>query len=178
MTHEFSMSPKRTLRTASALRLALFEPDIPANTGTMLRLGACLGVAIDVIEPAGFAFTVRELKRAALDYAQLADIERHRSWAGFLARHESRGGRLVLLTTKAPLAYTDFSFRADDTLLVGRESAGAPAAVHARADARVRVPLRPGLRSLNVALAAAMVLGEAMRQCSAWPSEAEASEAR
>lgn len=178
MTHEFSTPRESPARGASALRLALFEPDIPANTGTMLRLGACLGVAIDIIEPAGFAFTVRELRRAALDYAELAEIERHRSWAGFLVRHESRGGRLVLLTTRAPLAYTDFRFRADDTLLVGRESAGAPEAVHARADARVRVPLRPGLRSLNVAVAAAMVLGEAMRQCAAWPVAAETSEAR
>jgi len=177
MTHEFpAASAIRQNRTAK-LRLALFEPDIPANTGTMLRLGACLGVAVDIVEPAGFAFTVRELKRAALDYAGHAEIERHRSWSAFLAAHETRGGRLVLLTTKATRLYTDFGFRADDTLLVGRESAGVPPEVHARADARLRIPMRPGLRSLNVAVAAAMVLGEAMRQCADWPAPDDESEA-
>lgn len=152
------------------MRLALFEPDIAANTGTMIRLGACLAVPIDIIEPAGFAFTVRELKRAVLDYAALAEIERHVSWSAFLETHEARGGRLVLLTTKAPLAYTECRFRADDTLLVGRESAGVPAEVHARADACIVIPMRPEARSLNVAVAAAMVLGEALRQCAGWPA--------
>jgi tRNA (cytidine/uridine-2'-O-)-methyltransferase len=152
------------------MRLALFEPDIAANTGTMIRLGACLGIPIDIVEPAGFSFTVRELRRAALDYAALAEIERHVSWPAFLQAHAARGGRLVLLTTKAPLAYTECRFRADDTLLVGRETAGVPAAMHARADARTAVPMRPGARSLNVAVAAAMVLGEALRQCAGWPA--------
>lgn len=155
------------------MRLALYQPDIPANTGTMIRLGACLGVAIDIIEPAGFAFTVRDLKRAVLDYGALAEIVRHASWRAFLQAPRRGAGRLVLLTTKAPLAYTDFRFRADDVLLLGRESAGVPAAVHERAEARVRVPLRPEARSLNVALAAAMVLGEALRQTAGWQGRPE-----
>lgn len=152
------------------MRLALYEPDIPANTGTMIRLAACLGIAIDIIEPTGFTFTVRDLKRAMLDYAPLAEIVRHASWPAFLEAVGSVGGRLVLLTTRAPLAYTDFAFRADDILLVGRESAGAPEAVHRRVEARLRVPMRPQARSLNVAVAAAMVLGEALRQTELWPA--------
>ena len=150
------------------MRLVLFEPDIPANTGTMIRLGACLAVPIDIIEPAGFAFSVRTLKRAMLDYAPLAEIVRHASWRAFL---EARGGdRLVLLTTRAPLAYTEFAFRGDDVLLVGRESAGVPEAVHERVDARLRIPMGAGARSLNVAAAAAMALGEALRQTAGWPA--------
>lgn len=155
------------------MRLALYEPDIPANTGTLIRLGACLGVPLDIIEPAGFAFTVRELKRAVLDYGPLAEIVRHASWQAFLETRVDGAGRLVVLTTQAPLAYTDFGFRADDVLLVGRESAGVPAAVHERADVRLRVPMRAPARSLNVAVAAAMVLGEALRQTAAWPGDHE-----
>ena len=151
------------------MRLALFEPDIPQNVGAMVRLGACLGVPIDVIEPCGFAFDPRRLRRVALDYIDHAEIARHSSWNAYTA---ARGaGRLVLLTTAASTRHVDFAFRADDTLVVGRESVGAPEMVHAAADARVRVPLRPGLRSLNVATAAAIVLGEALRQINGFPGE-------
>jgi tRNA (cytidine/uridine-2'-O-)-methyltransferase len=151
------------------MRLALYQPDIPQNTGTLLRLGACLGVAVDIIEPAGFAFSDRDLKRAVMDYAPLAESLRHASWRAFLETHRCSDRRLLLLTTKASLAYTEFRFRADDVLLLGRESAGVPAAVHRAVAARLRVPMRPEARSLNVAVAAAMVLGEALRQTGAWP---------
>lgn len=157
------------------MRLALYQPDIPQNTGTMLRLCACLGVPMDLIEPAGFTFTNRDLKRAALDYAPLAEVARHRSWAAFQAARAALGGRLVLLTTQAELPYVDFGFQAEDILLVGREQAGAPPEVHEAADARLRVPMRPQARSLNVAVAAAMVLGEALRQ-TGWRSTGEARE--
>lgn len=143
------------------MRLALYQPDIPQNAGAMIRLAACLGVGLDVIEPCGFTFTDRQLKRAAMDYAPLADVRRHASWETF---RPARGGRLVLLTTAGRIAYTEAVFAADDVLLVGRESAGVPEAVHAAADLAVRVPMREGARSLNVALAASLVLGEALRQ--------------
>jgi tRNA (cytidine/uridine-2'-O-)-methyltransferase len=151
------------------MRLALFEPDIPQNAGALLRLGACLGVPVDLIEPCGFLLDDRRLKRAGLDYLALAALTRHASWAAFLATRT--GGRLLLLTTRGSTAYHRFAYRPDDTLLLGRESAGAPQAVHAAADARLRIPLRPGLRSLNVALAAAMALGEALRQTEGFPTE-------
>lgn len=148
------------------MRLALYEPDIPQNVGALLRLGACLGVPLDVIEPCGFVFDDRRLKRAALDYLDKAALTRHPSWDAFL---KAREGRLVLLSTKAEILYTDFAFREDDILLVGRESAGAPETVHTTADARLKVPMRAGLRALNVALAAALVLGEALRQTKGFP---------
>jgi tRNA (cytidine/uridine-2'-O-)-methyltransferase len=152
----------------AGLRLALFEPDIPQNAGSLLRLGACLGVGVDLIEPCGFLLTDRGLKRAGMDYLKSADFRRHESWARFLSdRHDA--GRLVLLTTKADTAYTDFAFQPGDTLLVGRESAGVPDHVHARADARVRIAMVPGMRSINVAQACAMVLGEALRQTGLGP---------
>lgn len=150
------------------MRLALFEPDIPPNLGTLLRLGACLGVPVHVIEPCGFPFSVASLRRAAMDYLEQAEIHRHDSWQHFVA--EKPPGRLLLLTTKAPVPYTEFSFRADDIILMGRESKGAPDYVHDAADARLIIPLRPGLRSINVATAAAMVLGEALRQTDSFPS--------
>ena len=150
------------------MRLALFEPDIPQNTGAVLRLGACLNVAVDIIEPCGFLLSDRRLKRAGLDYLATAELRRHTSWDAFVARPH---GRLVLLTTRGSLPYCRFAFRPDDTLLLGRESAGVPEAVHRAVDARLVIPLRPGQRSLNVALAAAMVLGEALRQLEAFPSE-------
>ncbi len=153
------------------MRLALYEPDIPQNTGAILRLGACLGVAIDVIEPLGFVLDDRRLRRAGLDYLDRVELCRHASWERFLAARAP--GRLVLLTTRGSLPYHRFAFRADDTLLLGRESAGVPEAVHAAAEARLRIPLRPGLRSLNVALAAAMAVGEALRQTGLFPREAE-----
>ena len=146
------------------MRLALYQPDIPQNAGTILRLAACLGVAVDVIGPAGFDMSDRNLRRAGLDYLNHVEIARHVSFAAF---QEARRGRLVLLTTAASTAYTGFAFAADDTLLLGRESAGVPASVHEVADARVRIRMRAGLRSLNIAVAAAMVLGEALRQTGA-----------
>lgn len=144
------------------MRLALFEPDIPQNTGAILRLGACCGVPVDLIEPFGFLWEDRRLKRAGLDYLDAVELARYASWAKFCA---ARGtGRLILITTRGTIPYHRFAFRADDTLLFGRESSGVPDAVHEVAAARLVIPLRPGLRSLNVALAAAMVLGEALRQ--------------
>lgn len=153
------------LRTSEpVLRLALYQPDIPQNTGTILRTAACLGVAVDVIEPAGFTITDKGLKRAGLDYLPAAAWVRHASFARFDEARRRDGARLVLLTTKAALAYTEFAYRPGDVLLLGRESAGVPDEVHALADARVTIPMVPGMRSLNVAVAAAMVLGEALRQ--------------
>jgi tRNA (cytidine/uridine-2'-O-)-methyltransferase len=149
------------------MRLALYEPDIPQNTGALLRLGACLGVPVDIIEPCGFLFSDRGLKRAGMDYLAEADYRRHESWAAFEAQ---RSGRLVLLSSRASNPYTEFVFAADDVLLLGRESAGVPDAVRDAADARLRIPLKPGLRSLNVALAASMVLGEALRQTKGFPA--------
>ena len=152
------------------MRLALFQPDIPQNAGSLIRLGACLGVPVDIIEPCGFLLTDRTLKRAGMDYLELASVTRHASWHAFLAAHRARGGRLVVLTAKGALSYTDFAFAAGDTLLLGRESAGAPEEVHAAADARLRIPLKAGLRSINVAQAGAMVLGEALRQTKGFPA--------
>jgi tRNA (cytidine/uridine-2'-O-)-methyltransferase len=150
------------------MRLALFEPDIPQNAGALLRLGACMGVGVDIIEPCGFLPTDRGLKRAGMDYLALAAMRRHASWDAFLAGRS--GGRLILLTTEAAQPYAGFAFAPDDTLLMGRESAGAPQTVHDVADARLLIPMQAGLRSLNVAQAAAMVLGEALRQCNLFPT--------
>jgi tRNA (cytidine/uridine-2'-O-)-methyltransferase len=149
------------------MRLALYEPDIPQNTGAILRLAACLGVAVDLIEPMGFVWDDRRLRRAGMDYLDGVDWTRHVSWDGFLAAR--RPGRLVLLTTSAPVGHVEFMFRPDDTLIRGRESAGAPARVHQAADAAVRIRLKPGMRSLNVAIAASIVLGEALRQTDLLP---------
>lgn len=146
------------------MRLALFEPDIPQNTGTLLRLAACLGVPVDIVGPTGFDMTSRMLRRAGLDYLDKVEIVRHPSFADFDTARHLRGSRMVLLTTHSTMAYTRFAFRGDDTLLLGRESAGVPDVIHEAADARLRVPMRPGLRSLNIAVAGAMVLGEALRQ--------------
>jgi tRNA (cytidine/uridine-2'-O-)-methyltransferase len=151
------------------MRLALFEPDIPQNTGAILRLAACMGAAVDIIEPCGFLLDDRRMRRAGMDYLDSVEIRRHASWHRYLENRESEAGRLLLLTTSARQTYTDFAFEAGDTLLFGRESAGVPEEVHVAADARLRVPMRPGLRSLNVALTAAMVLGEALRQTDAFP---------
>jgi tRNA (cytidine/uridine-2'-O-)-methyltransferase len=147
------------------MRLALYQPDIPQNTGTILRLAACLGVPVDVIGPAGFDLSDRALKRAGLDYLDHVELSRHESFASFDAGLRAAGtSRIVLLTTQAEATHLGFPFEKSDTLLLGRESAGVPEAIHARADARVRIPMRPGLRSLNIAVAAAIVLGEALRQ--------------
>jgi tRNA (cytidine/uridine-2'-O-)-methyltransferase len=148
------------------MRLALYQPDIAPNAGAMFRLAACLGVGVDLIEPAGFVLSDARLRRSAMDYLAAAEIARHVSWERFQA---ARTGRLVLLTTRADLAHCDAAFRSDDVLLVGSETAGVPDAVHDAADLRVRVPMRQELRSLNVALAAAIVLGEALSQTALWP---------
>ena len=144
------------------LRIALYQPDIPGNTGTILRLAACLGLGVDIIEPAGFDLSDRNLKRAGMDYLAMAALTRHVNFASFEAARASR--RLVLASTSAALPYTDFAFRPDDILLFGRESAGVPDSVHATADARILIPMRPESRSLNLALSVAMVAGEALRQ--------------
>jgi tRNA (cytidine/uridine-2'-O-)-methyltransferase len=151
------------------MRLALYEPDIPQNTGTILRTAACLGVPVDLIAPAGFDMTDRALRRAGLDYLKHVDLTRHESFAAFDAARRADGRRLILLTTHADTTYTAFAFTPADTLLLGRESAGVPPPVHAAADARLRIPMITGLRSLNVAVAAAMVLGEALRRTDAFP---------
>jgi len=150
------------------MRLALYQPDIAQNAASLIRLGACLGVGVDIIEPCGFLFTEAGFRRAGMDYLEMAEVNRHASWEAYLATREA--GRIVLLTTKASDLYTRFAFDADDTLLLGRESAGVPEDVHDRANARLRIPLRPGLRSINVAQAGAMVLGEALRQTSGFPA--------
>jgi tRNA (cytidine/uridine-2'-O-)-methyltransferase len=144
------------------MRLALYQPDIPQNLGAFIRLAACLGTPLDIIEPCGFPVDDRRIRRAAMDYVDLAQLQRHASWEAF--RRDRAPGRLVLLTTAGATRLPDARFRADDILLLGRESAGAPPEVHAAADLRIRVPLRKGLRSLNVATAATLVLGEALRQ--------------
>jgi tRNA (cytidine/uridine-2'-O-)-methyltransferase len=149
------------------MRLALFQPDIPQNAGAIARLGFCLGVGIDVIEPCGFHFGDAGFKRAGMDYAERAEMLRHDGWQTFLGAAD---GRVVLLTTKAELPYTAFRFSETDILLLGRESEGVPQYVHDAAHARIRVPMREGARSLNVALAAAIVLGEALRQTEALPA--------
>lgn len=148
------------------MRIALFEPDIPQNAAALIRLAACLGVPVDVIEPCGFLFSDAGFRRAGLDYVERAEIVRHVSWEAF---QTALSGRIVLLTTSATLAHTAFAFAPSDTLLLGRESAGVPEFVHEAADARVRIPLKPGLRSLNVAQAGAMGLGEALRQTKGFP---------
>jgi tRNA (cytidine/uridine-2'-O-)-methyltransferase len=146
------------------LRIALYEPDIPQNTGTVLRLCACLGIEAHIIEPAGFPASDRAFRRAGMDYLDAVALVRHRSWREFEAWRRQERHRLVLLTTAATISYLDCRFGADDILLFGRETVGVPQEVHTAADARLVIPMRPGLRSLNVALAAAMVAGEALRQ--------------
>lgn len=150
------------------MRIALFEPDIPQNTGTILRLGACLGISVDIIEPCGFPLSDRGLKRAGMDYLSIAAMTRFDSWDAYLAALTPKN-RLLLLSTKAATRYTDFTFEPDDILLLGRESAGVPDYVHARADARLIIPMAEGARSLNVAASCALVTGEALRQLDAFP---------
>ena len=152
------------------MRLALYQPDIPQNTGTILRLAACLEVPVDIIGPAGFDMTDRSLRRAGLDYLDHVKMIRYESFATYLASRGLKPGRLILLSSHADVAHTGFTFAADDTLLLGRESAGVPAEVHARADARIRIPIQAPLRSLNIAVAAAIVLGEALRQTGGFPA--------
>ncbi len=151
------------------MRLALYQPDIPQNTGTLIRLAVCLGLAVDVIEPCGFVFSDKHFRRAGMDYLKSADFTRHISWDAFRAARAAAAGRLVLLTTKARTPYTEFRFEKEDVLVLGSEGAGVPQSVHRGARARILVPMAPGARSLNVAVAAAMVLGEALRQTEGFP---------
>jgi tRNA (cytidine/uridine-2'-O-)-methyltransferase len=153
------------------IRLALYQPDIPTNTGTILRLAACLDTAVDIIEPCGFPFSDKALKRAGMDYLAQVDLTRHIDWTQFLADVRAKGRRLVLIETGGASAYTDFGFQPSDTLLLGRETAGSPPEVWAAADAVTTIPMRQSVRSLNVAVAAAMALGEALRQTNSFPIE-------
>ena len=150
------------------MRIALYQPDQAGNVGTILRLGACLGVPVDIVEPCGFPFSGRALKRAGMDYAEMAAVTRHSGWAAFEAQ---AAGRLVLLTTKGATPLPAARFEAGDTLLLGSESSGAPEEVHARADMRVRIPQVEGTRSLNLAVAAGIGLAEALRQVGAWAGQ-------
>jgi tRNA (cytidine/uridine-2'-O-)-methyltransferase len=150
------------MRMKSEIRLALYQPDMAPNTGAMMRLCACLGVGLDIIEPCGFPFDDRKLKRAAMDYVDHLEYRRHFSWNDFRGQLGAR--RLVLLTTKAELSYDRFAFKADDVLMVGRETSGVPPEVHRSVDASVLIPMHPAARSLNVGMAAAIVLSEALRQ--------------
>lgn len=146
------------------LRIALYQPDIAGNTGTILRMGACLGIAVDIIEPAGFDLSDRALRRAGMDYLEMATLTRHLDFASFERWRHAGGRRLVLFSTKAAMPYTEFDFTDGDILLFGRESSGLPDHVHDAADARLLIPMRGGGRSLNIALTAAMAAGEAVRQ--------------
>ena len=151
------------------MQLALYQPDIPQNAGTILRLCACLGVTAHLIEPAGFPISDKNFRRAGMDYLDQIDIRRHIGWTDFEIWRKSTGARLILATTRGATPYPDFAFRPDDILLMGRESAGVPEDVHESADARLLIPMRAGLRSLNVAVSAAMMMGEALRQLDAFP---------
>lgn len=151
------------------MRIALFEPDIPQNTGAILRLAACMGVGVDVIEPCGFVWTDRHLRRAGMDYLGQVDLKRHDSWPSFLAARSR--GRLLLLSTTGKTSPWRFAFAADDILLFGRETSGVTPEVRAAAAAALRIPMRPPARALNVALAAALVLGEALRQTQLLPDD-------
>jgi tRNA (cytidine/uridine-2'-O-)-methyltransferase len=146
------------------MHIALFEPDIPQNTGSMIRLAACMDTSLHIIEPCGFPFDDKRMRRVALDYFDAANITRHISWHHFLDWKKTQGGKLLLLSTHAAMPYTDYTFTKNDILLLGRESSGVPAHVRDTADHRLKIPMREGLRSLNVTLAASMVLGEAIRQ--------------
>jgi tRNA (cytidine/uridine-2'-O-)-methyltransferase len=146
------------------MHIALYEPDIPQNTGTILRLCSCLGLAAHIIEPAGFPVTNRAFRRAGMDYLDAVELTRHASFADFETWRRAQGLRLILLTTAAERSYLDFAYSTRDVLLLGRESAGVPPAAHEAADTRLRIPMRGGLRSLNVAMATAMAAGEALRQ--------------
>ena len=155
--------------TTPTLRLALYQPDIPQNAGTMIRMAACLGIAVDIIEPAAFDVSDRHFRRSGMDYLERATVMRHDSFAAFEAWRREAGRRLILAETDGTARHVDFAFRPGDIVMVGRESSGVAPEVHAAADASVHIPMQPGLRSLNVALAAAMVMGEALRQTGGYP---------
>jgi tRNA (cytidine/uridine-2'-O-)-methyltransferase len=150
------------------IRLVLFQPDIPQNAGAMMRLAACMGVSLDLVEPCGFPIDDQRMRRAGMDYIDKLDLVRHSSWDAF---RQVPGGRLILLTTAGTLSHADFAFREDDRIVVGRESAGVPPEIHDAADARIRIPMRPGIRSMNVAQAAAIGVAEALRQTGQLPAE-------
>jgi tRNA (cytidine/uridine-2'-O-)-methyltransferase len=152
------------VRDTSPMRLALYEPDIPQNTGTILRLAACLGMEAHIVEPTGFPSSDRAFRRAGMDYLDQVALTRHVSWSAFDAWRRAQRLRLVLFTTAAQRSYLDHAFQMDDILLFGRESSGVPQPVHEAAEVRLKIPIREGLRSLNVAMAAAMAAGEAIRQ--------------
>ncbi len=151
------------------IRLALYQPDIPQNTGAMLRLGACLAVPIDIIEPCGFPLSDKSLRRVGMDYMDQVDLTIHNGWDAFCSRLDDRSVRLILLTTKADTSFTDFAYVSDDVILMGRESAGVPDDVRQRANACLKIPISAAARSLNVATAASMALGEALRQTGGFP---------
>jgi len=161
----------------SRLRIALYQPDIPGNTGAILRMAACLGLTVDVIEPAGFDMSDRALRRAGMDYADQATLKRHRNWRHFLDWKERENRRLILASTKAATSYLRFRFATDDILLFGRESAGVPEDVHDVADHRLCVPMVEGRRSLNLAISTALFAGEALRQVSKDPNPRSADAA-
>ncbi|MDV7339816.1 tRNA (cytidine(34)-2'-O)-methyltransferase [Terasakiella sp. A23] len=152
------------------MRLALFQPDIPQNTGTLLRLAACMGIGVDIIEPCGFVLDDKRMRRAGMDYLHRVDLVRHNSWTSFCEVKKEKGGRLILLSTKAAHLYTEFEYQPNDTLLLGRESEGVPQEVHDHADERLIIPMSEGMRSINVAISGAMVLGEGLRQTDGFPS--------
>ncbi|WP_338425348.1 tRNA (cytidine(34)-2'-O)-methyltransferase [Sphingopyxis kveilinensis] len=152
------------------MEIALFQPDIAGNVGTILRTAACFGVSAHIVEPCGFPFGDAALRRAGMDYAARADVRRHADWDGFCDWSRGSGGRLVLLTTAGATPLPDFTFEYGDVLMFGSESAGVPPRVHAAATARVAIPMRPGFRSLNVAVAAGIALAEALRQTKGFPS--------
>jgi tRNA (cytidine/uridine-2'-O-)-methyltransferase len=151
---------------SAVIRLVLFQPDIPQNAGAMMRLAACMGISLDLVEPCGFPLDDQRMKRAGMDYLSMLDLVRHPSWEAF---RRAPGGRLVLLTTTGDVSHADFAFQPDDRIIVGRESAGVPVDVHQGADARIRIPMRPGIRSINVAQAAAIGVAEALRQTGQLP---------
>jgi len=153
------------------MHLALYQPDIPQNTGAMLRMAACFGVQVDVIEPTGFVFGEARMRRAGMDYWNRVAIRRFPDWEAFAAERKEAGARLILMTTRGDRVYTDFAFRPGDTIIMGRESAGVPESVHAACDARLRVPMADGTRSLNVAQTAAIAVAEGLRQIKAFPGQ-------
>ncbi len=151
------------------MQLALYQPDIPQNTGTLLRMGACFDVPVHIIEPAGFIMTDKSLRRAGMDYLEHTQLHRHKNWQSFYELMQQQKRRILLLTTQAHTPYTDFSFNTQDVLMLGRESAGVPQQVHEQADATLIIPMRPHMRSLNIALAGAIALAEGLRQTGGFP---------
>ena len=170
MVEHVEKLPHAAPRPGSLLRLALFEPDIPQNAGTLMRLGACLGVPVDLIEPAGFDASDRNLRRAGLDYLDALSLTRHLSFLHFDTWRRDSGHRLLLATTRGAIRHVDFTFQPGDIIMLGRESAGVPESVHEAVDARIAIPLQPGLRSLNVAVSGAILLGEALRRLDGFAS--------